>query len=275
MSLSQLLQTLEQERSSTVVLYILSDAKQLESSDSLWLYRALQRTLATTPTKKLDVVLHSGGGVVSAAHKIAKLFRHYSKELSLLITYKARSAATLLCLGADHLVMTPHSELSPLDPQLAAQHTGQGQPAMISSEDIKSYLKMATETFELTTVEGRALAFKSLTEQVFPPTLGAFYRAEQHMTRLADDLLASWCQDSQQRQRISKQLISGYFSHDYAINREEAKTLGLNVQHTSLSEEKLLLELCDVYTQTLKQGANAIIGTKEMLFTLNNPTHDD
>jgi hypothetical protein len=38
-------------------------------------------------------------------------------ELTIIIPDMAKSAATILCLGADHILMSPSSDLGPVDPQ--------------------------------------------------------------------------------------------------------------------------------------------------------------
>jgi hypothetical protein len=261
--LAQAVAALEQARGSSVLIYFLNDTVQLpklmEPLDAPWLYRALH---SQKVSKKLDVVLYCRGGSVSAAHKLYKLLRHYSKELRILIPHKAHSAATLLCLGADHLVMTPLSELSPLDPHLGSQLSDDSQPVMLSSEDIRAYAHLAQDWFGLTNSDDKTLVFKLLSERIFPPTLGTFYRSSQHMTTLAHELLTVHYPDIKQREPIIKQLISGYASHDFAINRDEARTLGLAVQAATQPEEQLLLEVWDSCLATLSNDANGLIAFK-------------
>jgi Serine dehydrogenase proteinase len=257
---------LEQARGSIVMVYFLNDEFQLpklmESSDVRWLYQALH-TQGTS--EKLDVVLHCRGGSVSVAHKIYKLLRHYSKELNILIPYKAHSAATLLCLGADHLVMTPLSELSPLDPHLGSQLSDSSQPIMMSSEDIRAYAQLAQDWFGLTTPENKTLVFKLLSERVFPPTLGTFYRSSRHMATLAHDLLSVHYTDAKQREPIIQKLISGYHSHDFAIGLDEARTLGLAAQAADKTEERLLMGLWESCLETLGTTANGLIAFRDFM----------
>ncbi|MGL4609980.1 MAG: SDH family Clp fold serine proteinase, partial [Trueperaceae bacterium] len=250
-------QKLEEQRGSRVLLYFLGNmyqnTKMLGPEDVPWLYQVLRTEKLHT---NLDVVLHCQGGSVSAAHKIGTLFRGYCDHLTILIPYKAHSAATLLCLGADQLVMTPLSELSPIDPHLGAHSAGEGQPAIMSNEDIRAFALMAKEWFGL---EDGTLPFKLLSERVFPPTLGTFYRSRLHMISLAHELLSAHCNQKEKRETIIQQLIAGYHAHDLAIGRAEAKRVGLPVQHANLAEEEVLLELWEACLTLCNHHTNGLI----------------
>ncbi len=68
----------------------------------------------------LDLLLHTGGGDIDAAEKIISLVRRRVGEgkLRVVIPDFAKSAGTLMALGADSLVMSDTSELGPIDPQI-------------------------------------------------------------------------------------------------------------------------------------------------------------
>ena len=68
----------------------------------------------------LDLLLHTGGGDIDAAEKIISLVRKRVGEgrLRIIIPDFAKSAGTLMALGADSLVMSDTSELGPIDPQI-------------------------------------------------------------------------------------------------------------------------------------------------------------
>jgi hypothetical protein len=68
----------------------------------------------------LAVVINSPGGLGLAAERIIKACRTYSGtgEYWAIVPGKAKSAATMICLGADKILMGPTSELGPIDPQM-------------------------------------------------------------------------------------------------------------------------------------------------------------
>ncbi len=65
------------------------------------------------------------------------LLRERFKKVSVLIPYVAYSAATLLALGADEIVMHPFSNLGPVDPQFIIPSAGGGATAY-GAEDLRN-----------------------------------------------------------------------------------------------------------------------------------------
>jgi ClpP class serine protease len=118
----RLLRLQELRQSQLIVYYSL---ESLTRRDAELFYEALT-TLADV--KNLDLFLLSPGGLSDPAFKMAYLCQECVGEangtlpsegrFSVLIPYYAKSAATILTLGADELVMGEPSELGPIDPQL-------------------------------------------------------------------------------------------------------------------------------------------------------------
>jgi len=76
-------------------------------------------------TANLDLVVVSPGGDGTAAEKILGLCRRYcTKQLRVVVPLYAKSAATLLALGADEILMGETSELGPIDAQVDVLQDG-------------------------------------------------------------------------------------------------------------------------------------------------------
>ena len=69
-------------------------------------------------SKGLVVMLSSPGGDGLAAERMVRVCRSYSgtKDFWALVPGKAKSAATLVCMGASKILMAPASELGPIEP---------------------------------------------------------------------------------------------------------------------------------------------------------------
>lgn len=78
-------------------------------------------------TRGLVLMISSPGGDGLAAERITNICRSYSAtgEYDAIIPGKAKSAATMICLGAAKLIMSPTSELGSIDPQIAIMKDGQ------------------------------------------------------------------------------------------------------------------------------------------------------
>lgn len=72
----------------------------------------LDRTVA------LDLILHSPGGTAEAAESIVEYLRGRFPGLRVIVPIAAMSAATMMSMAADRIVMGAHSQLGPIDPQL-------------------------------------------------------------------------------------------------------------------------------------------------------------
>ena len=88
--------------------------------------------------KEIDFLIISNGGDPITALRIISILRERFNKISVLLPYVAYSAATILSLGADEIIMHPYSNLGPVDPQLTiSRHADNGQASQLqfSSED--------------------------------------------------------------------------------------------------------------------------------------------
>ncbi len=69
------------------------------------------------PRGPLDVILHSPGGLLEATEAIVSILRDKFNHLRFIIPNIAKSAATMLALSGDEIVMASSAELGPIDPQ--------------------------------------------------------------------------------------------------------------------------------------------------------------
>ena len=87
----------------------------LDDSDADMLEDALR---ASPPKSGLLLVLNSPGGMALAAERLIRVARKYaSGKFEVAVPKRAKSAATMVCLGADTVWMGPTSELGPINPQ--------------------------------------------------------------------------------------------------------------------------------------------------------------
>lgn len=72
----------------------------------------------------LNLILESPGGDGTQVEKFVSLCRSQCKRFRVIIPNEAKSAATLISLGADEIIMGPTSELGPIDAQIEAMIEG-------------------------------------------------------------------------------------------------------------------------------------------------------
>jgi len=68
--------------------------------------------------KPIHLLLASPGGDGETAVRIVRAIQKRCTELTILLPDMAKSAATILCLGADHMLFGPNGDIGPVDPQL-------------------------------------------------------------------------------------------------------------------------------------------------------------
>lgn len=83
------------------------------------------------PSKDLHLLLCSPGGDGETAIRLARMGQTASERLVVVVPEMAKSAATILALGADAILMGPTSDLGPIDPQILLADRG-----FVSAKDL-------------------------------------------------------------------------------------------------------------------------------------------
>lgn len=101
-------------------------------------------------SKNLKVVIKSPGGSPDEAYRAMKsLLSSYNSVA--IIPLWAKSAATLMALGATQVIMCDYSELGPIDTQVRKDSEDEIEasydPAIMSQESLKLIMEMASQNF--------------------------------------------------------------------------------------------------------------------------------
>jgi ClpP class serine protease len=89
---------------------------------------------------KLVLVLNSAGGQALAAERIVNVCREYSDhQFEVAVPHMAKSAATMICFGADAIHMSKTAELGPVDPQVPMRDDIENPPWISAEEYVRSY----------------------------------------------------------------------------------------------------------------------------------------
>lgn len=284
--LPNLLAQMEQLRGSKALLFATDDQasppRQMVEKDVLAFYDCLR---PLNQVDQLDLILHTGGGEVQTARKLVDLLQQKANKVCVLVPYKARSAGTLICLGADEVVMGPVAELSPIDPQISMRGSFSGNgPKSMSAEDIRCFRAMAQDWFGVADNGMEILTL--LSEKIFPTTLTDFYRATEHVREIALTLFARQRPDLSEEQRTQRiqYLMHGFHDHDAYLNRQDAAAAGIAVQSATEAEEGVLWQIYEavhgMFTETavttptnnaaqppVKQSVDALITNASTILT--------
>jgi Serine dehydrogenase proteinase len=112
----------------------------LDDTDADMLEEVLQNSCLKND-HELVLVISSPGGSAVAAERMVNVCRSFgNKQFSVIIPKMAKSAATMVCLGAMNIGMSKTSELGPIDPQIPVTNDrGQIVKYLAAHEIIESY----------------------------------------------------------------------------------------------------------------------------------------
>lgn len=252
----QLLNQLATARKSHVISYVTGDRRQLETQISPEVIDIFVQHLDHIgPVEKLSLLLYTNGGDTAAAWRLINLLHTFCDDLEVIIPAKALSAGTLISLGANRLVMTKQAALGPIDPSVNHPLTPLVPNAPharvpVSVEAVRGYLGEA-RSFGADAAQLTQLLM-DLSNKVHPLVLGQIFRSREQIRFLAKKLLVRQIQSAEQSEKIIDFLCAESGSHDYTINRREAKELGLQVETPSEELYGILKSLHSSYVNELK-----------------------
>lgn len=231
-----------------------------------------QRLLDCDSDKNVLLVLKSPGGQVEPAYLISKLCRRKSKNKFLVcVPGEAKSAATLLSLGADEIHMGAMSELGPIDPQI------NDYPALAFSSALDKIAQLAEKYPGASDMLAKYLIGSGMDVQA----LGHYDRIAESYSQYAINLLDSKVTTTLSSQaagpKTSAQLAdyftNHYKDHNFVIDVDEAiKQLGNEVVvlesdiYQACHEIHKFLESCEI-ALTLQNNPRrvSVLGSKFIL----------
>ncbi len=264
MEKKQLIQTIERIRGSRVITYLTSDRQGPVNArvamDIIPFVSGQLRKIGKQ--NKIDLFLYSAGGDTMVPWRLVSMIREYCDQFSVLIPYKAHSAATMIALGADEIVMSDLSEISPIDPSTAnvfnptdPQNAQNKVP--ISVEDVVAYFDLAKNKFGIKSDEDLTKIFNKFVEanpQIHPLALGNVNRIHNLIRLLAKRLLKSHKNKmkDEEIERIVEYFTEKLYSHQYFIGRKEAKE-ELGLQMITYADDLLAKTMTDLYEEYKKE----------------------
>lgn len=259
-----LIKKIESLRNSRVICFLTSlrpNVSALIAADAVRVFFDHLADFSPRPIGRLDLFLCSNGGDGTVPWRLVALFREFSKAFNVLIPFRAYSAASLLALGADEIVMHPFAEMGPIDPTVSNEFNPMeqltGRRLGISVEDVAAYVHFIKTTVGITHEDELVRAIEILAKNVHPLALGNVERFLSQSRMIARKILKTHMkdQDEHQLKEIVEKLSSKLHFHGHPINREEARTdIGLKVAKDVPTE--LETAMWDLYLDYEKEFEN-------------------
>jgi hypothetical protein len=228
---------IETERNSKVIAYVTGDRGNMGTQIASDVPDVLLEHLdALGDAKKISLILYTRGGDTLAAWNIINLIREFCDELEIIVPNKCRSAGTLMALGANTIIMTKQATLGPIDPSITREmspvipNSNPPQKLALSVESVKGYFHLLKRELGVRGNKSLSDSYIKLSDYIHPVVLGDVYRTQKQIQMLATRLLEMSYHSRRNINRIVSFLCSDSGSHDYTINRTEARKLGLHIE---------------------------------------------
>lgn len=289
---AELISATEDELKCRLLVYH-SSVTSLEKWDLRPLYGLLE---AMGRQKKAALVIQSPGGSADAAHALSSLLHDYIDDLQIYVVTYAASAATILALAANRLLMGPGAELSPVDPQVpidprmliptadSRNGASTNEPAYVPAHVIRDFLELTGVMDTLDSSYPRPKIHPERLEGLFEPLnpwiLGWYERADKvsrlyarralvsHLLRTANGK-AEPAELERLADEIIHVLLDEHASHEAGIQRKEARQIGLPIVDCPDKTWGKLQELQDWYDDVLaRQNVGRIMETTDGVHVL-------
>jgi hypothetical protein len=241
----KLLKRLERAVGMPVIAYWGAAASNVCDNDVVVLHEILKRR---GRMKKVGFLIKSGGGFVVSALKIVHLLRQYADEVTALLPLECASAATIIALGCDRIVMTPVSYLTPIDSSLTHQLSPvdeiNNSRVSVSSDE----LRRITDLWRKLERDQHPNAYQEVFKYIHPLVIGAIDRSMSLSMKVCMEVLSYHAKDMAEAERISRSLNHDFPAHSYPITSQEAKRMGLAVEVASPQIDMLLSDLNFAYS---------------------------
>lgn len=226
----ELMQKIGQKHGSAVISYVTGDRENVSTRIAPDVVRIIFRHLKMLGRRpQIDLFLYTRGGDVLTPWRLVNLFREFTERFCVLVPFRAYSAGTLLCLGADEILMGKMGELGPIDPSVVNAFNPQ-DPANpnarlpVNIEDVYSYMALIAEKMGIYNEEAMARAFMVLADKIHPLALGNVHRNWMLIRSLANKMLGLRRERlaREQEQNIVDYLTEKLYAHNHMIARREA-----------------------------------------------------
>ena len=260
---------IEEKRKRPLISYVTSIRPNLSSSMGGDAVAEIIQQIQLIPEdkKEVDFIIISNGGDPIVALRIISMLRERFEKVSVLLPYVAYSAATILALGADEIVMHPFSNLGPIDPQLTTikrDQQGKVEQRHFSSEDLRNFIEFIKTDVGITDQQHLISAISPLLNDVGPLQIGSAKRGQQLSLSLSEKMLNLHQTDKNICKNIARALNSSYYHHGYAVGRKEAQQIGLSIVIPDKELENLLWSIWTDFSQEMK--ANTVFDPIREIF---------
>lgn len=234
-----LIKKIQETSGNQLLCYVSGKAASIDRDDTIGFVDLLHNV---DPEKNVDLMLHTPGGDIDSAEKLISMVRTAvgQRYFRVIVPDFAKSAGTLMALGADKIIMSDTSELGPIDPQIVLND---GHGNMIP-HSVQCYLD-AYETHSAALVaKPDNVVAQIMLNKLDPGTVKLYESARNRARTLAEQQLlrGMFRKRDDNANALSPNIteIAGMLidtkrwqTHSQMISYEDAREMKLSVEHLS------------------------------------------
>ncbi len=231
----------------------------------------LERDPELRKADEVALLLHSPGGDGRVAYKLARNLQRWGRNYHVYVPYYAKSAATLLSLGAKQIKMSADAELGPLDAQVFEPDREVPMSALDEVQSLERLQAFAMDAMDQTMnlilqktgksvdkVLPRITSFVAeLTRPLFSSVDVVHYTQMSRTLKVAEAYAARLLQPHlgpEKAEQVARRLTASYPDHAFVIDYDEARAIGLTTVECEAKVCGLLREMVPYLSKTTAVG---------------------
>jgi ClpP class serine protease len=221
----ELIKQINRSERTHLLCYVSGLESEIDRNDVIGFVEMLHNVPDNSP---IDLLLNTCGGDVDACEKLVSLIlaKAGDREFRVIVPDLAKSAGTLMALGANKIIMSDTSELGMIDPQFAMRDA-RGNELMYS---VTGYLEAYEEHCDALRKNPQDQIALLMLDGFEGRTVKKFQGIRDRVRTFAEDMLKRRGAPSS---TISQELMSSsrWKTHGQPINYANAKQIGLPVEY--------------------------------------------
>jgi hypothetical protein len=226
----------EQTGRATIVYYTAwqegkGDVTTADLSVSLGDVQGFMEAVSNVDERELDLFLHSPGGSAEAAEAVMAYLRTRFDHIRAVVPLAAMSAATMMALACDEIVMGAHSQLGPIDPQLTIT-TPEGPRSAPAQAIIDQFAQAKEECKDPSNLGAWLPILRGYGPGLLAICQNQRQLAEEFATRSLEAHMFSGDTDAHAKAEAAAKYFADFTafrSHGRRVSRDDARAHGLKV----------------------------------------------
>jgi Serine dehydrogenase proteinase len=193
--------------------------------------QGFMEAVSNVTEREVDLFLHSPGGSAEAAEALMEYLRTRFDHIRAVVPIAAMSAATMMALAADEILMGSHSQLGPIDPQLTI-FTPEGPRSAPAQAIIDQFQKAKEECRDPANIAAWLPILRSYGPGLLAVCDDQRQLAEEYVARVLRHHMFNGDPDAERKGKDAAAWFADYKafkSHGRRVSPEDARDQGIKV----------------------------------------------